>query len=210
MPDMIVEPRRSPVALQAGIISELAPAFSDETKRLTQQANALRAPQLPTTARSVEDVRDLPERLFDARASAKILTAAVAMHLDSEGRERLFRQIDSLHDPEEWEEGDEPLQQSSFATFLKAILTIGPEVRPGLGLSRSGHLIAAWTRDRDRLTVEFLPNDRVIWVLARYKDDEPSRFAGQTPVSELAGGLAPHHPEHWFSNEGRKRPESSR
>ena len=210
MTGMIVEPRRSPIAPQAGIISELAPAFSPETKRLAQQADALRTRPLPTTVRSTDEIRDLPERLFDARAAAKILTAAVAMHLDPAWRQKLFRQLDSLHDLDEWEEGDEPLQQSSFATFLKAILTINPQVSPGLGLSHSGHLVAAWTTDRDRLTIEFLPNDRVRWVLARYKEDEPSRFAGQTPVSELTEGLAPHRPEHWFSNEGRQRPEPPR
>jgi hypothetical protein len=41
----------------------------------------------------------------------------------------------------------------------------------------------------------------VRWVLARYRDDEePARFAGQTNVAELLEGLAPHRPEHWFSN----------
>jgi hypothetical protein len=89
----------------------------------------------------------------------------------------------------------------SRETFLKAILTIKAERRPGLGLSPTGNLIAAWTTARDRLTIEFLPNDRVRWVLARYRDtDEPARFAGQTDVSELVDGLAPHPPEHWFSH----------
>jgi hypothetical protein len=143
--------------------------------------------------------KDLAERLFDALANAKVLTSAVAMHLDRDWRDKLFRQLDSLHDADELEEGDEPLRQSSFATFLKAILMVNPQRRPGLGLSREGHLIAAWTTGRDRLTIEFLPNDRVRWVLARYKDDEPSRFAGQTPVDELAAGLSPHRPERWFS-----------
>jgi hypothetical protein len=181
-------------------VPELEPAFSPETKLLTRRVDALRNRRSPTF-REPEPTssKDLAERLFDALASAKILTSAVAMHLDREGRDKLFRQLDSLHDLAEWEEGDEPLQQSSFATFLKAMLTINPRRRPGLGLSHTGHLIAAWTTDRDRLTIEFLPNDRVRWVLARYKDDEPDRFAGQTPVSRLAEGLEAHEPEHWFS-----------
>ena len=131
----------------------------------------------------------LNERLFDALASVKILTSQVAMHLDREWRDKLFRQLHPLHDPAELEAGDEPIQQSSFATFLKAILDINPERRPGLGLSQAGHLIAAWTTGPDRLTIEFLPDDRVIWVLARYVEDEPERFAGQTPVTRLTEGL---------------------
>jgi hypothetical protein len=124
------------------------------------------------------------------------------MHLDRAWRDNLFRQLDSLHDVGEWEETDQPLQQSSFATFLKAIMTIDPQRRPGLGLSQSGHLIAAWTSGRDRLTIEFLPNDWVRWVLARYMDEEPDRFAAQIPVSRLARVLAPHEPEHWFHEGG--------
>jgi hypothetical protein len=195
---IIVELTRSPGALRSGILPELEPAFSSETKRIAEQLDALR---IPPTFRAPQPapMKDLGERLFDALAGAKVLTAAVSMHLDRTWRDKLFRQLDSLHDLAEWEEGDEPLQHSSFATFLKAMLTINPQRRPGLGLSHTGHLIAAWTTDRDRLTIEFLPNDRVRWTLARYKDDEPDRFAGQTPVSRLAEGLAPHQPEHWFS-----------
>ena len=144
-------------------------------------------------------------------ATAMKLSASVAMHLNRARHDKLFRQLDSLHDLAEWEEGDEPLQRSSFGTFLKAMLTVNPQRQPGLGLSQAGHLIGAWTIDRDRLTIEFLPNDWVKWVLARYKDDdEPRRFAGQTPVSELAEGLAPHRPEHWFSHEGWQRQEPPR
>jgi hypothetical protein len=141
-----------------------------------------------------------------------MLTASVAMHLDQARRDKLFRQLDSLHDVTEWEEGDEPLQRSSFSTFLKAMLTVNPQRQPGLGLSQDGHLIGAWTTQRDRLTIEFLPNDWVRWVLAFHKeeDDGPRRFAGQTPVSELTEGLAPHRPEHWFSHEGWQRQEPPR
>jgi hypothetical protein len=204
--------RPSPIALRAGIAPELEPAFSLETKRLARQVDALRYPRSPTSLEQEPLHRkDLAERLFDALARAKVLIASVAMHLARARRDKLFRQLDSLHDLAEWEEGDEPLQQSSFGTFLKAMLAVNPQRQPGLGLSHAGHLIGAWTIDRDRLTIEFLPNDWVRWVLARYKEDnEPRRFAGQTPVSELPEGLAPHQPEHWFSHEGRQRQESSR
>ena len=177
-------------------------ALSTETNVIADWVNGLRRPS-PTslTPKMGVEGRPLEARVFDALADAKILTARVAMHLEREFREGLFRQLDSLHETAEWEEGDEPISQSSFQTFLKAILTIQAERRPGLGLSHTGNLIAAWTTARDRLTIEFLPNDRVRWVLARYRDsDEPARFAGQTNVSELVDGLAPHHPEHWFSH----------
>jgi hypothetical protein len=189
------------------MVTSLAEAISPATKdAIERHVDALRNPPSPASLKSepmAEGAKALDERLFDALAGVKILTAQVAMHLDREWRDKLFRQMDSLHDPAEWENGDEPVQQASFATFLKAILDINPERRPGLGLSHAGYLIAAWTTGPDRLTIEFLPDDRVRWVLARHHEDEPDRFAGQTPVTRLTEGLQPHRPQHWFSHENK-------
>lgn len=213
MTSLIVQPRRASIMPATGIPRQLEPAFSSETKQFTRQVEALR-PSTPSPTTLGEELlpeKNLSERLFEALAAAKVLTASVAMHLDRPRRDKLFRQLDSLHDVSEWEEGDEPLQRSSFGTFLKAVLTINPQRQPGLGLSRAGHLIGAWTTQRDRLTIEFLPDDWVKWVLAYYKEDgEPRRFAGQTPVSELTEGLAPYRPAQWFSHEGWQRQEPPR
>ncbi len=207
MTSLVVPPQKTGFALDVSSLTSLQDAISNETKEtLAYHLDSLRNQPSPAslkpepTATKVE--RSLHERLFDALACVKILTANVAMHLDREWRDGLFRQMDSLHDPAEWESDDEPVQQSSFATFLKAILSLKPERRPGLG-SYSGHLIAAWTTGQDRLTIEFLPNDHVRWVLSEYRDGESDRFAGQTPVARLAEGLRPHTPERWFSNETR-------
>jgi hypothetical protein len=180
--------------------ASLHSALSTETNIIAKWVDELRRPS-PAFLTPKSEEQPLEIRVFDALAGAKVSTAQVVMHLERDFRDRLFRQLDSLHETDQWEEGDEPLNQSSFQTFLKAILTIRPERRAGLGLSHTGNLIAAWTTGRDRLTIEFLPDDHVSWVLARYRDaDEPSRYAGQTSVSELVEGLAPHRPAHWFSD----------
>ena len=182
----------------------LEPAFSPKTREMARRAQALQSPLSPGSLRSKAVLmsidKPLAERLFDALADVKILTSQVAMHLDRDWRARLFQQLDSLHDPAEWEEGDEPIQHSSFATFLKAMLSINPARRPGLGLSHAGHLVAAWTTGQDRLTIEFLSGDRIRWVLSRRYDDETERFAGDMAVARLADGLAPYHPQHWFEH----------
>ncbi len=204
MPALIIAPRWITGTTPNSAIAEaLHPAFSTETNIISKWLEGLQRPS-PAAVTPNTEGQPLESRVFEALAGAKVLTSKVAMHLEQEFRDRLFRQLNSLHETDQWEEGDEALNQSSFQTFLKAILTIRPERRPGLGLSHTGNLIAAWTTARDRLTIEFLPNDRVSWVLARYDDtDEPARFAGQTSVSELVEGLAPHRPEHWFSHAGK-------
>ena len=185
-------------------LAALEPALSYDTRQIARRLEALRNRPTPASllAEDLPTSRENPptERLFDALAEVKILTSRVAMHLDAEWRKKLFHQLDSLHDPAEWDNDDQPIQQASFATFLKAMLDVNPERRPGIGLSSAGHLIAAWTMDRDRLTIEFLPDDRVRWVLSQRYRGETEHFAGETSVSRLIGGLASHHPDHWFSH----------
>jgi hypothetical protein len=193
-------------------LTSLEPAISQQTMAIAHGIQALQNGPLPSSVRldTRPDSIETPihERLFDALAAAKVLTSRVAMHLTLEWRDKLFRQLDSLHDPAEWEEGDLPVHQASFMTFLKAMLTINPARRPGLGLSHVGNLIAAWTTGKDRLTIEFMPHDRIRWVLSLHYDDGPVRYAGDAPVGRLNEGLAKHNPEHWFLSvsEDRKYP----
>ena len=176
-----------------------AAAFDEDLRLIANRVHALTIPPSPASPSYLAAEKSLEEQLFDATANVKILTSQVAMHLDSEWREKLFRQLDSMHDPAEWESGDEPIKQASFSTFLKAMVRLKPGRRPGLGLSYGGNLIAAWTRDPVRLTIEFLPKDGVKWVIARRLGNVTVRTAGLTVVSLLDEGLEPYRPEYWFS-----------
>jgi hypothetical protein len=139
------------------------------------------------------------QKLFNAIADAKILVSKFAMHLDRERQQRLFRQLDSLHDPQEMEDGDQPLKTASFDTFIRAILYLKPAKYPSLGMSFRGDLIGAWTEQSGRLTIEFRPNDEVQWVLSRHRHNKPiERVAGDTTIDRLPDVLAPYNPEQWF------------
>ena len=169
---------------------------------LRERVAALQIPPSPSSLSLSPKGSDKPleERLFDATANVKILTAQVAMHLDREWRDRLFLQLDSIHDPDEWEEQDSPIQHVSFSTFLKAIFEIKPKVMPGLGLSNGGNLVAAWTSDRTRLTIEFISGDRVRWVLSSYPDGELEQFAGTASVTRLSDCLNSYGLTEWFGD----------
>ena len=172
--------------------------LSSATNNVEKLVSALKIPPSLASFPSSSNERTIEEQLFAATANVKILTSQVAMHLDREWREKLFQQLDALHDSDEWEAEDKPIQQASFATFLKAICQIKPRRRPGFGLTHGGHLIAAWTVDQNRLTIEFLSNDRVRWVVSRIYENERDKFAGETSVSRLENILRPYHPEVWF------------
>lgn len=179
-----------------------------ETSHLLKDVNNLK--NRPTPASVSVDGRFNPSdtqishRLFDACAAVKILTSRIAMHLSPELRERLFRQVDMLHDLDEWQAEDAPVNRLSFDTFLKTILQIEMEYGPGLGLSHSGNLLAAWVDGRSRLTMEFTPNGRVYWNMVRYidGDDElPERNNGDVKFNRVLGSI-PQESLNYFFNKG--------
>lgn len=141
----------------------------------------------------------LEEQLFDSRAACKIRTAQIAMHLEPGRRERFFAQVDSLLDADEWDEDDQPISAASFATLLRLLLLIRPKRWPGLGASMDGHVIAAWTKGENRLTVECLPEDQLRWVLVRYRNGERKSAADDTALLGLPDALQPYEPQIWFS-----------
>ena len=144
----------------------------------------------------------LGEQLFDARANVKILVSQVSMHLSNELRERLFQQIDLLHDPDEWEDGDEPIHLKSFKTFLRWFYLNNPKNLPSFGLSSRGNFITSWmaNNNNDRLILEFLPDDRVKWFITKQFEDGSDNVTGTTMLNRISKMLRPFKPEEWFGN----------
>ena len=65
----------------------------------------------PTKSQSLE------EKLFDAKANVKVMFSKVSMHFSDETRTKIFKFIDFLHDEDDWEEGDSPINSESFNTI---------------------------------------------------------------------------------------------
>ena len=140
----------------------------------------------------------IPEKLFDASASFKVFTSLVAMHLDDAWRRRFFRSLDSLLDPEEWDDQDLPPVLASYQTLLRFLLLVKPPKRPGLGVDGRGNLIAAWTAGGDRLTMTCLADDKVVWTLRCQFGDDLVRAAGENKIGLMQSVLTPYQPERWF------------
>jgi hypothetical protein len=185
--------------------TNLGRALSEETLNVTNRLAALRNPSAPSVTRTLSQEATSPaisleEKLFDARATAKQMIASVAMHIDATRRARLFKQLDSMHGVDEWNEADDPLRRDSFASFLRSLFHLTPSKYPTLGLSRDGHLLAAWKRGSDQLVIEFLPQFRARWSLSRTVDREVERAAGENAISRLRSVLSPYQPEHWLDS----------
>jgi len=185
--------------LLSNIQSQTNKSFlSARTSQLEHQFAQLKS--LPSPAKLTPSVitRSTEASLFDATAAAKIMISQVAMHLDNVWRNKLYYQIDSLHEFDEWDPDDKPLQQHSFYTFLRALLQVRPTRFPGLGLSHDGYILAAWISGENRLAAEFLENDRVQWVLTRQLNGEIERSSSTTTLSRWLQCLEPYNPAEWF------------
>jgi hypothetical protein len=189
----------------APIVYAPSQAVGPVSKIINEQIENARKPS-PTFSASAQTRpagESIEERLFDALAQFKIRTSLVAMHLDRDWRSKLFGQLDSLLDVQDWEPLDRPPTVESFTTFLRMLIFLRPTRRPGLGATTKGELIATWTVGNDRLTIECLPLDLVRWSLSVSINDDRERAAGISPVARLRDVLSPYGPDRWFADADR-------
>jgi hypothetical protein len=168
-------------------------------KALTAASNSITQSRREKANGSREKSGPLEEKLYESRAYCKIKTAEVAMYLPKEWRSCFFSQLDNLMDIENWEVDDTPITEASFITFLRMILLVWPVQRPGIGATSEGNIISAWTADRNRLTIECFPSDRVRWVITRYVNDDRESAAGEVHLTRLKSVLEPYNPKLWFT-----------
>ena len=137
-------------------------------------------------------------RVFSALAAAKIWTSQVAMHIDLNTRDRYFRQLDLLHDADEWMDDESPVQLSSYKGFIRFMLMTGSPSKPSLALSAKGALMAVWEANDDRLTIEFDNEHSATWIVNRHLDGDIERAGGSTKIVRLSENLTPYTPEIWL------------
>lgn len=169
--------------------------YASVPTRSGQPSSNERSYLIPLTLSETGPTKD---RLFSALADMKVFFSQVAMHMDREWRDRLFLQLDRLHDPEEWDMADDPVGIGSFRTFLRMMFLLKPERPPGLALANDGHLLAHWISGRDRLTIECLSDDRLKVVFTRWLGEAPDRGAIMTTIDRLDRTLSPYDPSCWF------------
>lgn len=139
------------------------------------------------------------DQIVHARLAAlKIATANLAMHLESKWRDGLFRQLDQLIDPTEWDFSDDLPSVASYKTFLRMMIFLGKVKRPALGATSDGNIIAGWMSGKDRLTIECAPADEVRWSVVKWIDGRREPAAGRTLVARLPSRLEPYDSSDWF------------
>lgn len=144
----------------------------------------------------------LEEMLFDACAAVKIELSSVSMHFSQELRDKLSARIDSFHDPECWEEDESAIELHSIRTFVRWFYVTKPEKLPSFGMSNSGYLTASWVANgnRDQLTLEFCPRDKIRWLVVLDQDGQKEYGNGEnTPLVRMKQILSGYPVEQWFN-----------
>lgn len=161
----------------------------------------------PTESMTVSKAgRNTSAELYEALASAKLWMADVAMHFKPEVRQRVFKQIDLLHDESSWMEGDEPMLLESFKGFLLFLLSIKGASKPSIALTPAGHVIAIWHKPERQLSIEFRERDHVMWTVRLASNSKPDITSGCSSRDDLFDRLAPYSPEAWFHDSYTKNP----
>lgn len=141
----------------------------------------------------------LEERLFNNRATLKILTSQISMHLHRLQREDLFKQLDSLLDLEAWAEDSSLVWDTSFLTFLRFLTYKQQVLRPALTVSPNGNIMATWLGAGRRLTIEFQNRDMVRTVAhLKPENDEMESLAYVGPLRRLDAILEPFGAVGWY------------
>jgi hypothetical protein len=179
--------------------SHLSRLLDDKLKKM--RTPALFPSQIGMVPPQVPTAIELADRLFTLSSRLKILVSQVSMHLPDVWRRRLFGKLDQLNDPENWEASDVLVDPASFMTFLRLILQMGPVSQMHLGVSPDGgRLLVGWLKEKDTLSLEFLPYDEIRWSLVRHLGEKTETAAGRTNLERLPAVLAPYNPEAWFDN----------
>ncbi|MFC3429951.1 hypothetical protein [Sphingobium fuliginis] len=140
----------------------------------------------------------LEARVFEALAAAKIWTSRVAMHLNDDARRRYFKQLDRLHDTDEWAGEEFPVALDSYKGFIRFMLLTKSDSKPGLALSAKGNLVAVWQSGEDRLTIEFHPEGSADWLVSRKLEGLWERAAGNSTIARIPEVIAPYNPKVWL------------
>lgn len=145
-------------------------AMGATSKDLLQRISALYRSTPGTTSLGQVNAADergaILGRLFSSATQLKMFVSQVSMHLTSQWRANLFRQIDFLYDPDEWEETSQLIDFGTFRTFVRLMLLGSDVPQPSIGVSPEGHILAAWRGLSGPLTIECLSDDRVALLTA--------------------------------------------
>src|SRR3977135_3567716 len=141
-----------------------------------------------TTQKMVQPrVASFDEKIFDSLVSLKVAISQYAMHLGAADRQRLFEELDSKINVEDWHEDDTLPTVSSLQEFLKWMIYSKHCQWTSIGVSSQGSILVAWRTPRVLLTANFEARDSVRWTAqVKSASGEVGHSVGKCPLRLFA------------------------
>jgi hypothetical protein len=136
-------------------------------------------------ARTADEV-SLERKLFDALVSLKVAVAHYAMHISTEHRHRIFSELDSILNVEDWHQDDQLPAVSSLVSFLKWTIFSKQPNWTSIGISDEGTILVAWRTPRVLLTANFNASDSVRWTARVESETGIEHSAGKSSLQYFA------------------------
>lgn len=155
------------------------------------------------------EAETIEDTLFENRSTLKQMIANIAMHMSSEVRLDLFRQLDELLDIESFEEDDTLINPDSFATFLNPFTLITGLKLPSLTVTRNGNLSATWLSEGGRITIEFLQKGMLKTIATRSQAGDTEYIAHQGSTRSFQNFVAQNNLKTWCINAPPKNIENT-
>jgi uncharacterized UPF0160 family protein len=108
-----------------------------------------------TVTRAIPEATDFAERVFNSLVALKVAVSQYAMHMSDAERHRIFAELDSVINTEDWHEEDELPKVEAFKDFLKWMIYSKYNKWISIGVSDDGDLMVAWKTTRVLLTAKF-------------------------------------------------------
>jgi hypothetical protein len=108
-----------------------------------------------TVWRSIPEATSFEEQIFNALVSLKVAVSEYAMHLSDTERRRIFTELDSIINTEDWHEEDTLPKIEAFRDFLKWMIYSKYNKWISIGVSDEGHTQVAWKTNTVLLTAKF-------------------------------------------------------
>lgn len=139
---------------------------------------------------AASDVKSFPADLSKRARAFKNHVSHYAMYFSSEFRIRLLKQIDVLFDEDEWDEDDALPSENSFKALLRGLVLLKPLHRPALGLSSEGNILAMWSNETSKVSLEFIAGDLIRWSGTLSVAGPPDQIASRTATIRLGEALS--------------------
>jgi hypothetical protein len=133
--------------------------------------------------RWVPEAAGFEERVFNSLVSLKVAVSQYAMHLSTDERQRLFAELDSVINTDDWHEEDKLPAIESFRDFLKWMIYSKYNKWISIGVSDDGLLQVAWKTERVLLTALFVGKEAVRWTAQTTSaKGEKGQLVGRAPL----------------------------